>query len=198
MIFNQFCRFGCYRILISMFMISGVLLISRPSAIFGPDSIPTTVAINAASSTPKMLLPDEVKNGQHKFVSFPPVNTSNNSINIGEEETARWFFWGPISLMGSFHQTFQQHLDHHGKHLPTTPEITVGYVACTAVPFLSALISLITRQCNNKKVPVYILMFWFGIGASCIIIAGKLISYTIDELRARIQWYLSCTLYLFS
>ena len=155
-------------------MISGVLLISRPSAIFGPDAIPNNVAINAAASTSKMLLPDEANYGQHKFSSFPPVNTSNYSLKFEDEETVRWFYWGPISLMGSFHQTFQQHLDHHDKHLPST-QITFGYVACTAVPFLSALISLITRQCNNKKVPVYILMFWFGIGASCVIIAGKLI-----------------------
>ena len=163
-------------------MISGVLLISRPSAIFGPDAIPKNVAINAAASRPKMLLPDDANYGQHKFESFPPVNTTNFSVNVGDEETVKWFYWGPISLMGSFHQTLQQHLDHHGIHLSSS-EITLGYVACTAVPFLSALISLITRQCNNRKVPVYILMFWFGIGASCVIIAGKFTRYRIDELR---------------
>jgi len=40
-----------------------------------------------------------------------------------------------------------------------------GYCCCVLVPFLSALISLITRQCNLAQVPIYILMFWFGMGA---------------------------------
>ena len=51
-------------------------------------------------------------------------------------------------------------------------DVIYGYCCCVFVPFLSALISLITRQCNLAKVPITILMFWFGMGAIIVCAVG--------------------------
>ena len=47
-------RFGCYRLLISIFMITGVILITRPGAFFPPDdskSYPTNMSINYSNGS---------------------------------------------------------------------------------------------------------------------------------------------------
>ena len=145
-------------------MIVGVLLITRPSAIFGTDGIPKHLETVPERKLP-LLLPDDSVSGQHYFQ--PLISTNAQVIN----QTLTGFYWSPIPL-STFHKTYEEHVNHHHHHLSST-ETIIGYIACLAVPFLSALVSLITRQCNNKKVPIYVLMFWFGIGASCVILAGK-------------------------
>ena len=107
------------RSLISLFMISGVALITRPPFIFGPGS--TTPDTNSTSS-----------------------NTTGPDA--------------PPDIDGA------------------TPELMVliGYFCAVGVPLLSAIISILTRQC--KHVPAYYLMFWFGAGALIVSISCKLLT----------------------
>ena len=108
---------------------------------------------------------------------FGPFVQANNTSHLTMPDEA------PVNYdFGSHHQTPNPHSvyaasplllitpEHH--HFTPTQELA-GYLTCIAVPFLSALISIITRQCNLAQVPVYILMFWFGIGASIVVIICK-------------------------
>ena len=167
-------------------MIFGVLLITRPSAIFGTDTVPRSVK-QAQNYRIHTLLPDDSYPDEHFFYPFPASSTDMHGpiANMYSNKTKTRLYWGPILLSGTFHETLEQHLNSSQSQFTKTQKI-VGYVACFAVPFLSALISLITRQCNNKKVPIYILMLWFGIGASCVIFSGEILKLTdpyTDNLR---------------
>ena len=152
-------------------MIIGVLLITRPSAIFGPDGVPKNVEMENTSKT-HLLLPDDTEPGQHYFRPLTSPNADENLVKVDLNKTLTGFYLSPIPLGKTFHKTYEEHIKHHHHHFTST-QTMIGYAACIAVPFLSALVSLITRQCNNKKVPIYVLMFWFGVGASCVIIGGK-------------------------
>ena len=147
-------RFGLYRALISAFMVFGVIFITRPDAIFG------------AAAPKNMTIPTN-----HGFELEPvwhpdgaPSQYITQLINSQHQEVHnRTFYASPYVPLGS-----QQH--HMNKS--TGCGVIVGYVACITVPFLSALISIITRQCNVKKVPVYVLLLWFGFGSSIVAIIG--------------------------
>ena len=159
---------GCYRGLISLFLILGVLLITRPPFIFGPDGVPQK---NSLQQTLTPFLPDELQPGQHHF---HPLNLSNTNTKTKTELHKSWvgFHWSPIAFGTILHKTYEEHMKLYHYHF-TSKETLIGYIACVAVPLLSAVISLITRQCNNQKVPIYVLMFWFGVGATCVMIGGK-------------------------
>ena len=94
-----------FRSAITIFMISGVVLITRPPFLFG-----------------------------HQLV---PDNSTNHTVPEPDIDGA-------------------------------SPEllVTMGYVCAICVPLLSAIISILTRQC--KHVPAYLLMFWFGTGARIV------------------------------
>ena len=161
--------------MISIFMILGVLLITRPPAIFGQDAVSQTDArMNETLNCQNM-----TQNNNQSNCHFPNVTvlTDNKKPHTEGYEfliTPYNFF---IPFSGEFHPTFQEHLNKDEKKNQTdfsSAQKIGGYIACITVPFLSALISLITKQCNNQKVPIYILMLWFGVGASCVIIFGMI------------------------
>ena len=161
--------FGCYRGLMSITMILGVLLITRPCAIFGHDYKEKNNE-PASTTVRPYLLPDDIEPGLHVF-KLIPINVSNYDEEI-QDNTTIGLYAGSMSPVGYFYSELKQHTSHDSHYFTPTKRM-IGYIACIAVPLLSALISLVTRQCNNKNVPVYILMFWFGIGASFVIIIGK-------------------------
>ena len=162
-------RFGCYRGLMSIIMILGVLLITRPCAIFGHDYKEKNNEPVSSTVSP-YLLPDDIEPGLHAF-KLIPINVSNYDEEI-QDNTTIGLYAGSMSPVGYFYSELKKHSSHDSYYFTPTKRM-IGYIACIAVPLLSALISLVTRQCNNKNVPVYILMFWFGIGASFVIIIGK-------------------------
>lgn len=104
---------GLYRTLISMLMISGVIMITRPPVIFGPD-------------------PSPAKHHHGPNVTLMAPLDGNRTLH-----------------------------DHSGE-----VSTLVGYCCAIGVPLLSAVISIITRQC--KHVPVHLLMFWFGLGGAVV------------------------------
>jgi len=142
-------RYGLYRLLITVLMAFGVLFITRPSAIFGPyQHTQNSTTVN------QYIMPDEAL----------PAAAAAPSLHPHDATATRHMYTGSIPLLSS-----EAH-----KHTMTPTEELVGYVTCFAVPFLSALISIITRQCNIAKVPVVILMFWFGVGATIVVIIASL------------------------
>ena len=106
-----------FRSAITIFMISGVVLITRPPFLFG-----------------------------HQLV---PDNSTNHTVPEPDIDGA-------------------------------SPEllVTMGYVCAICVPLLSAIISILTRQC--KHVPAYLLMFWFGTGA---LIVSSICKYHLYLVR---------------
>ena len=122
-------RMGLYRIMISLLMLSGVVLITRPPFLFKPDVIPCH---------------HHHKNGTHE----------------------------------DYH--------HECKDEPVGFS-AVGYLCAISVPFLSAVVSILTRQL--KHVPASVLMLWFGGGTLIIGLGGvglhhefyNLFSLTLDR-----------------
>jgi len=152
-------------LLITVLMGLGVLCITRPSAIFGPPGHWTHH--NSTHTHPhsinNYIMPDEAI--PTTTTTHPPLTTNPHPP---PQHSSRHLFTAQIPLLkdGSVDS------DHH--HVLTPTEELVGYATCFAVPFLSALISIITRQCNVAKVPVTILMFWFGVGATCVVFIASL------------------------
>ena len=152
-------------------MILGLLLITRPCAIFGSDYEPILNKPVSTSTVHPYMLPDDIKTGgdASNLISRNALNKDkaihvNTTICLNVE---------PISLIGYFNAEPKPSTSGNN-HSFTPTERLFGYIACAAVPLLSALISIVTRQCNNNDVPICILMFWFGIGAGVVTIIGKL------------------------
>ena len=170
-------------------MILGVLLITRPPAIFGQDEASQCNGNSNETSTFQNNTLDDNFTSNYYLSGIISMDQRNETLYEEEHQNVDRPYNSPIPLSGTFHQTYQEHLNNDEKD--SEPDFTpaqkiVGYIACVAVPFLSALISLITRQCNNKKVPIYVLMLWFGIGASCVIIAGMLFLNLINFRNFRV------------
>ena len=172
----MFFSFGGYRGLISIIMILGLLLITRPCAIFGSDYEPILNKPVSTSTVHPYMLPDDIKTGgdASNLISRNALNKDkaihvNTTICLNVE---------PISLIGYFNAEPKPSTSENN-HYFTPTERMFGYIACAAVPLLSALISIVTRQCNNNDVPICILMFWFGIGAGFVTITGKLMWMSI-------------------
>ena len=158
--------------MISIFMVLGVLLITRPPAIFGQDEARRKAGTNETSTFHNMS--SDRNNFDHHFIS-DIVFIKEQNATLYKVPSMRGPYNSPIPLSGAFHPTFQEHLRKSKKNNEddfSPAQKIIGYISCVAVPFLSALISLITKQCNNQKVPIYVLMLWFGVGASCVIIIG--------------------------
>lgn len=145
-------RMGCYRGLISILMITGVILITRPPIFFPSEAIP---------------------------VKCEPAH---DNLTIGNMMMATTAF----TLAGPgipYHDLKLQQQDHHQpdchnqtqpdevNHVEGTNYTLVGYLCCIAVPCLSALVSILTRQL--KVFHPAILMFWFGVGAFIVGVGGK-------------------------
>ena len=152
-------------------MILGLLIITRPCAIFGSDYEPILNKPVSTSTVLPNVLPDDIEPGRNASNSISR-NVSNGDEAI-EGNATICLNVEPISLIGYFNA--EQKPSTSGNNLYfTQTEKMFGYIACAAVPLLSALISIVTRQCNNNDVPICILMFWFGIGAGVVTIIGKL------------------------
>ena len=130
-------------------------LFSRPNSIFGPP-VPSTNLTRVHS----FIMPDEALPGVRYLQEVPLPPQHNLTVYASMPSVGV-----PAVTGGRYHQE------------PTSgQELVAGYICCVVVPLLSAFISLVTRQCNLAKVPVYILMFWFGVGAVFIVGIGKKVS----------------------
>ena len=176
MSFAHFFSFGGYRGLISIMMILGLLLITRPCAIFGSDYEPILNKPVSTSTVLPDVLPDHIEPGGNAS-NLISRNVSNKYEAI-QVNTTICLNVEPISLIGYFNAEPKPSTSENN-HYFTPTERMFGYIACAAVPLLSALISIVTRQCNNNDVPICILMFWFGIGAGVVTIIGKLMLLNI-------------------
>ena len=176
MSFAHFFSFGGYRGLISIMMILGLLLITRPCAIFGSDYEPILNKPVSTSTVLPDVLPDHIEPGGNAS-NLISRNVSNKYEAI-QVNTTICLNVEPISLIGYFNAEPKPSTSENN-HYFTPTERMFGYIACAAVPLLSALISIVTRQCNNNDVPICILMFWFGIGAGLVTITGKLMRLNI-------------------
>ncbi|TRY75901.1 hypothetical protein TCAL_00676 [Tigriopus californicus] len=146
-------RMGCYRGLISILMITGVILITRPPIFFTNDEAP-------------------IKCDPHQ-----------DNFTIGNMMMATSAFT-PAGPGISYSDLKNHHHHHHHhpdcQHNQTNPEDSVhvdntnytlaGYLCCIAVPCLSAVVSIMTRQL--KVFHPAILMFWFGVGAFVVGVGG--------------------------
>ena len=132
-------------------MILGVLLITRPPAIFGQGPVSQTDArMNETLNCQNL-----TQNNSQSNCHFP--NDTVLADNIKPHKEGYQFLSTPynffIPFSGEFHPTFQENLnkDEKQKQTDLSPTQKIGgYIACVTVPFLSALISLITKQCNNQ------------------------------------------------
>lgn len=140
-------HFGLLRMGIAVCMLTGVVLLSRPSFIFNPQEqvplVPEEVtSLNAAPPTSQDLL------GYHRhLVRFNVLGwpVSFNKTN-------------QISLLGSALNEDSHEYD------------VIGIIAAISVPILSAYLVILTRQCRDAHYSV--LVFWFGLGALCISLIG--------------------------
>jgi len=158
-------RLGLYRMLIATLMFLGVLFITRPNSIFGPP-VPSTNLTKVHS----FIMPDETLPGVQYLQEVPSLPLPSPRHNLTVYASVSWVGVPAVSG-GRYHQE------------PTSgPELVAGYICCVVVPLLSAFISLVTRQCNLAKVPVYVLMFWFGVGAVVIVAIATAAMNTFDTI----------------
>lgn len=70
-------------------------------------------------------------------------------------------------------------------------QLAVGYTTAVLVPFLIALISIVTRQCSENRVPVWTVLLWFGLGAVIVValqVAVKMDIRTLYTLTSNQAW----------
>lgn len=108
-------RMGMYRVVICIFMLQGVIHITRPPFMFAPDN-------------------DDCQN-----------NTGQANVTQGVSKDS----------------CEDEHFN------------LLGYLCAIAVPMLSAIVSILTRQLKSDNASV--LMFWFGVGTFNASIVGKFI-----------------------
>ena len=157
-------------------MILGLLLITRPCVIFGSDYEPLLNKPVSTSTVLPYVLPGDIEPGGNAS-NLISRNVSNKDMAI-QVNTTVCLNVEPISLIGYFNAEPKPSISENNQYFTPTERL-FGYIACAAVPLLSALISIVTRQCNNNDVPICILMFWFGIGAGFVTIIGKLMRLNI-------------------
>eukprot|EP00095_Tigriopus_kingsejongensis_P001150 maker-scaffold628_size122696-snap-gene-0.30 protein:Tk01150 transcript:maker-scaffold628_size122696-snap-gene-0.30-mRNA-1 annotation:"transmembrane protein 20" len=131
-------RMASYRTMISIFMITGVVLITRPPFVF---PTPDTLDIQC---------PERGNVTNHTLTSSEKSNGADHGIDLGANELPS--LAGNCSG-GQAHSELKAYND----------STTIGYMCCVCVPLLSAVVSIMTRQLKTFHPSV--LMFWFACGA---------------------------------
>jgi len=158
-----------YRSLITLFLLSGVVLLSRPSFIFQPSQQQEVEIVS-----------DDVTN----------LTSSSHADLIGyHRHLVRFNVLGwPVS--------FNKTHDHNNMLLGALPPPdseeydVIGVIAAVSVPILSAYLVILTRQCREAHYSV--LVFWFGLGALCVSLVGVFTLGNPQLFQSAQDWVLAC------
>ncbi len=145
-------RMGGYRFLISVFMIAGVLLITR------------YMENRKLRNAGRFLLLS------HFICSRPPFLFDDGGMTPPCPEPPH----PANATCSSFKSNSSGNGTSDGGHHPKADDADVfsvpGYMCAVAVPLLSAVVSILTRQLKDIRASV--LMFWFGVGAVVVGFGG--------------------------
>jgi len=142
------------RCVISVLMISGVILITRPPFIFHDN-------ISTCNTTDHTLPNNTIDLNNTYFETFKAFNTNDSKD----------FFGLVVTDLAAAASSSNQHQgkDTNGEVAMTFSPL--GYICAILVPLMSAIVSILTRQLRDVHAGV--LMFWFGTGALCVATGGK-------------------------
>ena len=123
----------------SITMILGVLLITRPCAIFGHDYKEKTNE-PASSTVRPYFLPDDIEPGLHVF-KLIPINVSNYDEEI-QDNTTIGLYAGSMSPVGYFYSELKQHTYHDSHYFTPTniflfspPQLNFSFYSSTIFLF---------------------------------------------------------------